>query len=233
MKIKFIILFGIIFFTFGCNKQRGNLKIVFERKEKLAPLSFRVNGLILKNMDSIFFEHDKTFLSYTSKDTFRVEKLPFGNYKLQYVNILGELITRDLDFKKHNSVLLITVDSINIEKYQNSIPINNLKNNENYSVDMVGGCVAGFYGYYSISKKNNQYHFKSADFEINELDSIELSYLKQFESELFAINKKDICESSGRTEFKIVKNDNETKIIDNTCNWNGWGNLFLKLRNKN
>lgn len=230
MKFKILLLFFIIL-NLSCRKNSGNLNIVFEKNEILDSLPFTINGLELKKRDSLYFKHKNTFLNYSLHDTFKIENLDYGLYELQYIDIIGNKISRKININD-KVTHKIQIDSIDSSSKLNKTPLMNLKNNESYKIETSGGCVASMYSFYVVEKVNNEYFFESIKIKKTKLDTLDLSYLNKFESELLTINGKNICLSTGRMTYKIIKNGNELVIVDNTCNWNGWGNLFLKMKNK-
>ena len=147
---------------------------------------------------------------------------------MEYIDIIGNKIFKTIKVKENLKQIQILTDSIDTGKYENQIPFSNLKNNDNYSIEMKGGCVASFHGNYKISRIENIYYFESIGIKKRKLKQSEIDAVKKFESELLTINGRDICSSTGRKTFKI-NSDNPKQIIDNTCNWNGWSNLFSVL----
>lgn len=212
--------------NFSCRKNYGNLNIVFEKNEIFDSIPFRINGLELKKKDSLFFTNKKSFLSYTLKDTFKIENLEFGSYELQYTDIIGSKISSNI-YVKGNVFHKILIDSIDSSSNFNKTPLMNLKNNESYKIETSGGSVTTMYGFYVVEKINNEYFFESINHDRTKLDSLDLKYINKFESELLTINNKNMCFSTGRMTYNIYKKGKQLIIVDNTCNWNGWGNLFL------
>jgi hypothetical protein len=231
MKFKiFLLLFLIL--NLSCRKNNGNLNVVFEKNEILDSIPFRINGLKIQKKDSVFFIHKNTFLSYNLQDTFKIENLELGLYKLEYIDIIGNKISKEINIKDDITFKII-IDSIDSSSNFNKTPLMNLKNNETYKIEMKGGCVATMYSFYVVEKLNDEYFFEAINFNKTKLDTLDLSYVNKFESELLTINNKDICMSTGRMTYKIIKDGKELEIFDNTCNWNGWGNMFKKIRSKN
>lgn len=226
MKKTLSIILLITLFL-GCKEKRSNLNIVFSKIEKEDSTSISLNGLFLKNSDSTLFKLQRPN-KINFKDTIKIDSVPIGIYKLEYVDIIGNKISKSIKINENHNEIKILTDSINTEKFKNQIPFVNLKNNDSYSVEMKGGCVASFHGNYKISRTKNLYYFESIGIKKRKLNQSEIIALKKFESELLAINGKDICSSTGRKTFQIKGNISK-EIIDNTCNWNGWSNLFTFL----
>jgi hypothetical protein len=224
-KTLYIIL--LITSLLGCKEKRSNLSIVFSKIEKEDSTSISLNGLFLKNSDSTFFKLQRPN-QINFKDTIEIDSVPLGDYKLEYIDIVGNKILKSIKINENHNEIKILTDSINTEKFKNQIPFINLKNNDYYSVEMKGGCVASFHGNYKVSLTNNIYYFESIGIKKRILNQSEIIAIKKFESELLAIQGKDICLSTGRKTFQI-KGKVSKKIIDNTCNWNGWSNLFSYL----
>lgn len=230
MKFKIVLLFFLIL-NLSCRNNSGNLYVVFEKNEILDSIPFRINGLELKKKDSLFFSHKNSFLNYTLKDTFKIENLEFGSYELRYTDIIGNKISKII-YVNGNVYYKILIDSINSSSNFNKTPLMNLKNNESYKIETSGGSIATMHGFYVVEKIDNEYFFESINHDRTKLDSLDLKYINKFESELLTINNKNMCFSTGRMTYNICKNGKQLIIVDSTCNWNGWGNLFLKLATK-
>ena len=214
-------------FLFGCKQKLSSLHIVLSKSEKEDSTSIFLNGLYLKNYDSTFYKLQRPN-QINFQDTIKIDSIPHGTYTLEYIDIIGNKIFKTIKVKENLKQIQILTDSIDTGKYENQIPFSNLKNNDNYSIEMKGGCVASFHGNYKISRIENIYYFESIGIKKRKLKQSEIDAVKKFESELLTINGRDICSSTGRKTFKI-NSDNPKQIIDNTCNWNGWSNLFSVL----
>ena len=225
MKIRHLIIFSLLFLI-SCKNETKTLNIVLTKNEKKDSASIRFNSLSISNSDSIYYKVNNLD-NFKFQDTIKIDKLPIGNYKLEYFDLLGNQVTKKISLNE-NIELRIVADSISTEKFENQIPFTYLKNNDSYSVEMKGGCVASFHGNYKISRIENIYYFESISIKKRKLEQSEIVAIKKFESELLAINGKNVCISTGRKTFKI-NSDIPKVIVDNTCNWNGWSNLFSVL----
>jgi len=214
-------------FLFGCKQKLSSLHIVLSKSEKEDSTSISIKGLYLKNYDSTFYKLQRPN-QINFQDTIKIDSIPHGTYTLEYIDIIGNKIFKTIKVKENLKQIQILTDSIDTGKYENQIPFSNLKNNDNYSIEMKGGCVASFHGNYKICRIENIYYFETIGIKKRKLKQSEIDAVKKFESELLTINGKDICLSTGRRTFKI-NSDNPKQIIDNTCNWNGWSNLFSVL----
>lgn len=227
MKKTSIILLLTIFILFGCKEKNSNLTIVLSKIEKNDSTSIIFNRLYLKKSDSIFFKLERP-TKYNFKDTIKIKKIPIGTYTLEYTDIIGNEIVKTVNISKRPKQIYILTDSICSEKFKSIIPYNNLKSNNSYTVEMKGGCIASYYGYYTIFRIKNTYYFESNGTGKKILKQSEIDAIKKFESELISVNEKNICLSTDRKTFKIISSFPK-EIVDNTCNWNGWSNLFSTL----
>ena len=227
---KYLVIFILTLILFSCKQKLSNIHIVLSKIAKEDSTSISLNGLYLKNSDSTFYKLQRPN-KINFRDTIKIESIPYGIYTLEYIDIIGNKILKTIEINKNLKKIQIFTDSINTEKFTHLIPFVNLKNNNSYSVEMNGGCVASFHGSYKISRVDNIYYFESISIEKRILEELEINAIKKFESELLAINGKDLCFSTGRMTFNIISHDPK-QIVDNTCNWNGWSNLFLFLNNQ-
>jgi len=230
MKTGWCILVFSFFFFISCKKETKTLNIILSKNEKTDSTSFRFMSLTISNSDSIFYRVNNLD-KFKFQDTIKFKQLPTGNYKLNYYDLLGNKITKDIFLNKNVEVKIIT-DSINIKKFKKKTAIENLKKNAFYTLKMKGGEVASYYGYYKINRIENNYFIESYSIKKRLIDLDEFNQIKKFESELLAINEKKYRRSLSCKTFEIIKDQDSTntlKIIDDTRNWNGWSNLFRNL----
>lgn len=222
----FLFVLSIIILFISCKKETKTLNIILNKTEKVDSSSIRFQILKLYNSDSLFYDVNYRH-QFNFRDTIIVDNLPIGTYTLEYNDIVGNLITKYIDLRTITEIKIST-DSIDIEKFRNKIPLINLKNNSYYEVNMQGGCVASFYGFYKISRIQDKYYIETFNSKKRLLNPDEIKAIEKFEAELYAIDGKVLCSSTGKKTFEIITDD--VKIIsDNTCSWNGWTNLFSKL----
>lgn len=229
MKNTILILFILVLFV-GCNKPSNKLTIVFSKTNPVDSVSTWIRFLQLKNQDSVVY---KAFplLRMSSGDTLKIDSLYNGDYILEFNNLIGERVRKNVSLNNNElKAVKIVFDSIPLDKFYSKIPFNHLKDNESYTIEGKGGCVATMYCHYIIEKQKGNYYFKSTNISNRLLKSEEIKAIKKFESELFAIEGRDVCFGTGRMTYKVVKNGTEThSITDNTCNWSGWSNMMFKL----
>jgi hypothetical protein len=226
MKIRHLIIFSLLFLI-SCKNETKTLNIVLTKNEKKDSASIRFNSLSISNSDSIYYKANNLD-NFKFQDTIKIDKLPIGNYKLEYFDLLGNLITKKISLNK-NIELKIVADSIDIRNFENKTAIINLKKDAFYTLKMKGGDVATYYGYYKINRIKDQYFIESYDIKKRLINQVEFNQIKKFESELLAINEKKYFSSTASKTFEIITDS--TKIItDNTYNWNGWSNLFRNLK---
>lgn len=222
---RLLIIFTSIFLI-SCKEETKKLNIVLTKNEKTDSTSNRFNSLSLAKSDSLFYKINN-ITNFKFQDTIVIDNLPIGEYKLEYVDIIGNLITKPINLKNTTEIKIVA-DSNDIKKFENKTPITNLKKNNYYTIKMKGGCVASFHGYYKINRIENNYYIETFNIKKKIITKSEFNAIKKFESELFTIDGKNICSSTGKMTFEIIT-DNTKIITDNTCNWNGWSNLYLNL----
>ncbi len=135
-------------------------------------------------------------------------------YKLQRPNQINFQDTIKIDSIPHGTYTLEYIDIIGNKIFKTIKVKENLK-----QIQILTDSI-------DTGKYENQIPF--SNLKKRKLKQSEIDAVKKFESELLTINGKDICLSTGRRTFKI-NSDNPKQIIDNTCNWNGWSNLFSVL----
>jgi hypothetical protein len=230
--MKKILLIIFIFQLISCKKQVGSIDVIVAKSEITDSTSSRLFGLSLKNSDSTFYKF-KGLNSFKFQDTIKIDSIPVGEYELEYLDIIGNKVSKSIEVKRGKpNVFKILTDSIDSRKFENEIPFSNLNDNSFYTVEKNGGCVVSLYGFYKISRIGSIYYIESSNLEKKKLSQKDIIAIIKFESELFAINGKEICSSTGRNIFTITT-DKVVSITDDTCNWNGWSNLFFKLNNTN
>lgn len=233
MKNTILVLFTVSLLV-GCKKPASRLDIILSKSDAADSAYINIDFLTVRNKDSVVFKA-KGHERFNSPDTLRFSNLPDGEYELAYSDMIGDRIKRKISLKNSESkAVKIVFDSISLDKFYPKIPFNHLKDNESYRLEGKGGCVATMYCGYTIEKQKGNYYFKNVNISKKLLKSEEIKAIKRFESELLAIENKDICMSTGRMTYKIIQNNVEHSIVDNTCNWNGWSNLMSKLsKNEN
>lgn len=227
MKKYFLIFF---IFSLSCKNDLNTLHIVLTKNEKKDSTDITFNSLKISNSDSIIYKIN-TLEKFKFRDTIKIDKLPKGNYTLEYYDIIGNLIQKKIKLNNFNE-LKITTDNIDINKNKNKTFIKSLKPNNSYTIKMKGGCVASYHGYYKIMRVNNDYFFESYGIKKRILNKKEIRNINKFEAELLTIKNKGFCAGTGRKTFTILTNTS-MQIRDNTCNWNGWSNLFQSLNQNN
>lgn len=224
-KLAIILIFSIFF---GCKEKFTNVSIILSRTEKNDSTQISLNKLYLSNLDTTILKLQKPN-RFNFKDTIKIEKVPIGTYSLEYIDILGNKILKNIKITENPCKLNILTDSINTEKVKTKIPFVNLKNNQSYSIEMKGGSVSSYSGYYKICRIENTYYFESFLIRKRILENSEIEAIKKFESELLSIDGKYVCSNTGKNTYTI-NNGTIKAIEDNTCNWNGWSNLFSNLK---
>ncbi|MES2545817.1 MAG: hypothetical protein V4548_13105 [Bacteroidota bacterium] len=220
-----LILFTFLFLI-SCKKETKFLKIVLTKNDKTDTTSIQFSYLSLKNLDSIYYKI-QDFNHFKSQDTIKIDGLPTGDYKLEYLDIIGNLITKTIHLE-NNAEIKIIQDSINAEKFESKTAIANLKKDSFYTVKMETHTCFAVHGYYKINRIDNLYYIESYGMKNRLISQIEFDQIKKFESELLAINEKEKLSTSGRLTFEIITDS--TKIIRyNARYWDGWGKLWKNL----
>ncbi|MNK16758.1 hypothetical protein D3C87_349280 [compost metagenome] len=218
----------MIFFV-SCNKPSNRLDIILSKIDLTDSLAVKINFLQLKNHNSVIYKV-RLPMRFNYLDTLKFDNLSDGEYELEYLDIVGDTITNK--FRLNDNVskrIRIVYDSIASRHFLSEIPFNNLKDNELYRIEGKGGSVASMYCYYTVKKQGQDYYFESVNKSKRLLNPNDIKAIQKFEAELLAIEHKNMCISTGRMTYKIVKDGVEHEITDNTCNWNGWSNLMSKL----
>lgn len=213
----------------GCSKSSNKLTISFSRNNQADSSNFRFSYFNIENQDSLIFENTK-WPFYSVKDIITLDSLPSGEYSIHYTDIFNKPVTKQITLSGQNKQINIITDSINAVDYYADTPIERLKNNEYYIIDGKGGCIATIYASYTMHKFNNQYYIDTHTEKNRLLNQRAINAVRQFEAELLALEKYELCSSTGAFTYKIIKNGITLKTIkDKTCNWNGWQNMFYKL----
>lgn len=233
MKNTILILSSVLVLV-GCKKSSSRLDIIISKRDVTDSAYINVDYLSIRNKDSVIYK-TRTHQRFDFLDTISLNNLPDGEYELVYNNLIGEKVKRKVLLKNNElETVKIIFDSILSDKFYAKIPFNHLKDNESYTIEGKGGCGATMYCHYTIEKQKKSYYFKNENISNRLLKSEEIKAIKRFESELLAIENRNVCMSTGRMTYKITQNNLEHSIVDNTCNWNGWSNLMSKLfKNEN
>ena len=172
---KYLVIFILTLILFSCKQKLSNIHIVLSKIAKEDSTSISLNGLYLKNSDSTLYKLQRPN-QINFQDTIKIDSIPHGTYTLEYIDIIGNKIFKTIKVKENLKQIQILTDSIDTGKYENQIPFSNLKNNDNYSIEMKGGCVASFHGNYKISRIENIYYFESIGIKKRKLKQKNLTF---------------------------------------------------------
>ena len=229
MKNTILVLFTVLLLV-SCKKSANKLDIILSKSDFVDSAYINIDFLCVQSEDSVFFKaigHKR----FKFRDTISLSDLPNGDYELAYNDMIGERIKKKFSLKgSEQKIVKIVFDSIGSDKFYSKIPFNNLKNAESYTIEGDGGCVGTMHYQYKIEKNNDGYYLERLRVPKRLLKPEEVKAVQKFESELLAIENKDLCMSTGRFTYKIISKGTEHTITDNTCNWNGLENLMHRLR---
>jgi hypothetical protein len=228
MKNTILVLFTVLLLV-GCKKSANRFDIILSKSDAADSAYINIDFLSVSNKGSIIYKAE-THQRFDFLDTVSLNNLPDGDYELVYNDMIGDRIERKISLKNNESkAVKIVFDSISLDRFYTKIPFNHLKDNESYTIEGKGGCMATMYCHYTIEKHKQVYYFESVNIPKRLLKPEEIKAVKRFESELLAIQGKDICSSTGRMTYTILQDEKKTRIVDNTCNWNGFENLMRKV----
>jgi hypothetical protein len=213
----------------SCNKPSNKLDIILSKGEIVDSSYINMNFICLKNKDSIIYKITKP-VRFNYIDTLKFDSLSDGEYELEYIDIVGNTIVNKFRLKDNISKSIrIVCDSIMSKSFYPIIPFNNLKDNESYTIERKGGCVATMFSYYKIFRSKNDYYYESLNIHKKLLKDEEIKNIQKFEAELLAINGKGTCGGTGRMTYKIIKNKMGRSITDHACNWHEFENMMSKV----
>jgi len=222
------VMIVLLLFT-SCKEETNELKIYFPRSDQKSTAGVKIFGLQVNSQDSILFT-SRIPRNFSTTDTLKFENLLDGDYEIRFYDLLGNLKIKKIELENQDKKLIAVVsDSIDIRNFLSKTPINNLLDKESYTVETKGGCVASMYSFYKISKIQGHIYFESVNIPKRVLTAPEIAAVKKFEAELLAINGVDICMSTARMTYKILKDKDAITIVDNTCNWSGWETMMAKI----
>lgn len=228
---QILIVFSFLFLAmlYGCSKSSNKLTITFARVNPDDSSYFRFSHFKVRNDDSLIFQKSG-LASYCRGSIVDFDSLPDGNYYLDYTDLFGKAITKSIRLSNQNKTLKIITDSVHVSDYYNKTPIQLLKDDESYTINGQGGCVATLYTTYTVRKLINQYYLDTPRTKEHKLSQAGIDAIRQFEAELLAIERYELCQSTGSFTYKIVKNGQVLKSIDDrTCNWHGLQKMFFTL----
>nr|WP_294938616.1 hypothetical protein [uncultured Flavobacterium sp.] len=230
---KAIVITLLIFSLFSCNNHYNKIEITFSKSDTNDTIPIKYSLFKLSNKDSVIYKKDIIdYIAINEKYVF--DSLPNGEYILEYSDIKHDSFIKRINLK-NNEVYRskILFDSLPLKKYYKLIPINNLKNGESYKLRTWGGCIARMESFYQITNLNEKYLLDSNADSKRILTNNEINAIKKFEAELFALNGKGTCNSTGRMTYSISKDSKIDTLAEMTCNWNSYNLLMNKLYNSN
>lgn len=230
---KYLLFLTLIMTIFiSCEKNYNKIEVVFFKSDSRDTIPIRYSYFKLSNKDSIFYNKEIRHQIAVNKP-FIFDSLPDGNYKLEYSTILNDTFTKSINLKNNQIYQSkIIFDSLPLQKYYKSVPINNLKNGESYKLLTWGGCVATMYSFYEIKNENDKYYFNSYSQTKKVLTVKNLEEIKKFEAQIYALNGKGGCNSTGQMTYTITTKTKVDTLKEMTCNWHGYQILMNELHSK-
>lgn len=230
MKRYFLFFSLIILNLISCKKSNNKIEIIFSKTDSRDSTPIRYSLFKLSSGDSVFYNKEIRHQIDLNK-SYLFDSLPDGDYKLEYSNITNDTFKKVISLSDNQIYKSkVIFDSLPIQKYYKSVPINNLKNGESYKQYSWGGCVASMHSYYQIKKNDDVYYFNSYNEKNKKLSQADLKAIEKFEAEIYFLNGKGTCGSTGQITYTFSKENKIDTLREMTCNWRGY-ELLMKYLN--
>jgi len=232
MKHYFLFFSLIILTLISCKKSNNKIEIIFSKTDSRDSMPIRYSLFKLSSGDSVFYNKEIRYQIDLHKP-YLFDSLPDGNYKLEYSNIINDTFIKNISLKDNQVYKSkIIFDSLSLQKYYKSVPINNLKNGESYKQYCWGGCVASMHSFYQIKNNDDIYYFNSYTEKNKKLTETDLKAIEKFEAEIYFLNGKGSCNSTGQMTYTFSKENKIDTLKEMTCNWHGYEILMGELNKK-
>ncbi|MUV04248.1 hypothetical protein GN157_11055 [Flavobacterium rakeshii] len=227
MKKAFWFICFLLLLT-GCKKNNNNLNVViksvnpyYEGKVDLFFIELKTNA-----NDSLYYFAKFPMAEFNASDTIKFTDLPNEKYKLKYLGLLGDTISKSFSLSNNlTKTISVVYDSINTEAYRHKTPISRLKSKDLYTIVAKGGCVASMTSSYTITRENNDYYWIEDDSTKVVLTEKMKTIIQDFEAELLTIKGKGSFSSTGAMTYYIDSPGFIDTIHDRTLNWQGFENM--------
>lgn len=211
------------------------------RKENAATLKIRIetqNGSAagFKNIRSLNIFKDGHIFKVISADSFPfarqdvdLEKLSSGTYKFEYLNFLGQSISRKLIIKSPGSYqLFIHPDSTNYWKNQGKVLITNLRMADTLHIFYnSSGCFSVRNDSLSVVRSREGYRL-IRNGKVSFIPEGKICALVKLESDLMDLPQSMTCTTEETYNFS-VRGDSR-QYVDGTCSMNAWKTALRGLK---
>lgn len=232
MKRYFLFFSLIILNLISCKKSNNKIEIIFSKTDSRDSMPIRYSIFKLSSGDSVFYNKEIRHQIDLNK-SYLFDSLPDGDYKLEYSNITNDTFKKVISLSDNQIYKSkVIFDSLPIQKYYKSVPINNLKNGESYKQYSWGGCVASMHSYYQIKKNDDVYYFNSYNEKNKKLSQADLKEIEKFEAEIYFLNGRGTCNSTRQMTYTFSKENKTDTLKEMTCNWRGYEILMGELNSK-
>jgi len=233
MNKYFLFLILIISVLTSCKKSYNKIEIIFSKTNSRDSIPIRYSLFKLSKGDSIFYNKEIRHQINLNR-LYLFDSLPDGDYKIEYSNITNDTFRKNISLKNNQIYKSeIIFDSLPLHKFYKSVPINNLKNGESYKQYSWGGCTSTMHSFYEIKNNNDKYYFNSYTEKNKKLTETDLKAIERFEAEIYFLNGKGSCNSTGQMVYTFSKKENKIDTLrEMTCNWHGYEILMRELNSK-
>ncbi len=166
------------------------------------------------------------------KKKIRIPNLSFGNYVVQYKSIYNRLESLKFTIDKiQKKEVTLCVDKFDYSTNKNLLLIDQMKVNDVLNIVFeTTGCFHSSESELKIKKNVSGFLMLFKEEEMK-LSHKQFQLLREFEIELRS-NHSSGCSTSDRYSMFNERSYDEYAIQDNSCQWNGFSNLFELLKIK-
>ena len=228
--MRYIVTFLVMTFLFSCQSDK-----------KLETGELTVTGKYCKYPNNDFivlpfqlFKNDVKVQSDTLEFSgeIKLKDLSFGKYSVKFKSIYERQEIIEFEVNSKAQEIQLCIDKLDYDLTNNSLLIDQLKPNEKLKIDFFTfGCFHSEETGLEIIRTKDQYLVKRDESEIV-LSANQIKLIREFEIELRQV-PTGYCTTSDTYNLTIVGSPENMELIDESCAWNGFSNLLVKLGLKN
>ncbi len=158
----------------------------------------------------------------------KLKDLSFGKYSVKFNSIYERLEIVEFEVNSKTQEIELCIDKIDYDLANNNLFIDQLKPNEKLKIGFFTfGCFHSEELGLEIIRKEDQYLAKLDKTEIV-LSTNQIKLIREFEIELRQV-PTGYCTTTDTYNLTILDSSENMELIDESCEWNGFSNLLVKL----
>jgi len=162
-----------------------------------------------------------------SSNKTEVIKLDSGDYQFAVKTFYNEIIDTLITINQKNQTVLLCVDDLINSKSKTLPLIDQLKNEESYTIRVnQTGCFHFTEDSLIVSRSAERFYIKYDQKEIL-LNKEQIALLRKFEKHL--LNLLDPAHCTSVDHYKLIYNNKIYSKNDGSCSWSGFDNLLINL----